>query len=165
MSNSYPEMELLENAIKAMKQNPSDESVEQLVNALTRTIDCKKALYSAWPQDGVETNVYDGRYEAQTLNLSRIPVVRLDGGDAFLQIATRKKFLQLGNKAPMMPVNLPLVMAIDLIKEHDTVKGIVFNANSLRPLPVAMDVLDTARARSTFAGRNSLDDFMGRGRR
>lgn len=165
MSNSYPEMELLENAIKSMKLDPSEESVRQLVNALVRTIDCKKALYSAWPQDGVETNMYGGRFEAQTLNLSRIPVVRLDGGDAFLQIATRKKYLQLGNKSPIMPVNMPLVMAIDLIKEHDTVKGIVFNANSLRPLPVTMDILEEAKERSTFAGRNSLDDFTGRGRR
>ena len=165
MSNSYPEMELLENAIKAMKQNPTDESVEQLVEALSRTIDCRKALYSAWPMDGVESNIYGGRYEAQTLDLARIPVVRLDGGDAFMQIATRKKYLQLGNESPMTPVNMPLVMAIDLIKEHDPIKGIVFNANSLRPLPVTMDILDEAKERSTFAGRNSLDDFLGNGRR
>ena len=164
MSNSFPEKDLLENAIKTIKLNPSDESAEQLVNALTRAIDCRKALYSAWPQDGVETNVYGGRYEAQTMNLSRIPVVRLDSGDAFLQIATRKKYLQLDNKNPMIPVNLPLIMAINLIKEHNTIKGIVFNANSLRPLPVTMDILDTARERSTFVGRNSLDDFLGRRR-
>ena len=65
----------------------------------------------------------------------------------------------------MMPVNMPLVMAIDLIKEHEPIKGIVFNANSLRPLPVTMDILEEAKGRSTFAGRNSLDDYLGKGRR
>ncbi len=162
MSNSYPEMELMENAIKAIKQNPSDESIEQLVETLRRTIDCSKALYGAWPRDGVDTNLCSGSFEAQALNLSHIPVVRLPEGDAFLQIATRKKYLQLDDESTVIPVNLPLVMAIDLVRAHDTIKGILFNANSLRPLPVTKDILDAAKERSTFAGRNSLDDFTRR---
>ena len=134
-----------------------------MIDALTRTIDARWSLYGAWCQDAVETKTIGGHYKAQTLNLSRLPVVRLDGGDAFLQVATRKEYLHLGDKGDMIPVNLPLVMAIDLVMEHDTIKGIVLNANSLRPPPVTMDILEEAKERSTFAGRNSVEDFNGRG--